>query len=207
MVAIISASGITDEYPFAITGNVATSPITGTALLLACDEVTDNIYTVDAEGPACKTTSESMLTTAIGDMRTAYTQAAGVSDPDYLNLAAGSIGGLTLLPGVYKWTSSVVIPTDLYIQGSLGSSDKWIFQIDGTLDQSSSVRLHLVNGAQAKNIVWQVADTVTLGTESHFEGVVLGQKGINLRTGASLNGRLLAQTAVTLQQNTIVQPA
>ena len=204
--AILSESGNTDDPPYFIIGNVGTSPITGAALLLACTSVNGGIYTVDAEGPACKTIDATMLTTAIGDMKTAYTQATGVGgDPDFLNLGAGNIDGKIFLPGVYKWGSSVVIPADIYIKGS--SSEKWIFQIDGTLFQSSGVRIHLLDGALAKNIVWQVADAVTLGTSSHFEGIVLGQTGINLQTEASLNGRLLAQTAVTLQMNTIVQPA
>ena len=208
---ILSATGITDVYPSAITGDVGTSPITGAALLLACDEVTGNIYTADSSGPACKTTSASMLTTAIGDMGAAYDQAAGVNDPDYLDLGAGLIGGMTLAPGVYKFTSSVLIASDIYIQGTVAGSalgtDRWIFQIDGDLDQSSAVRVHLSVGAVPEKIVWQVAGTATFGTTSHSEGVVLGKTGINLRTGATLNGRLLAQTAVTLQSSTIVQPA
>lgn len=71
---------------------------------------------------------------------------------------------------------------------------------------SSGVKIILAGGAQAKNIFWQVSDAVTLGTTSHFEGVLLGMTGINMQTGASINGRLLAQTAVTLQMNTIKQP-
>ena len=209
--AILSASGITDVYPSAITGDVGTSPITGAALLLACDEVTGNIYTVDAAGPACKTTSSSMLTTAIGDMGAAYDQAAGVNNPDYLDLGAGLIGGMTLSPGVYKWTSSVLIASDIYLQGTVAGSllgtDRWLFQVDGNLDQSSAVQVHLSVGAVPEKIVWQVAGTATLGTTSHSEGVFLGKTGIDLRTGSSVNGRLLAQTAVTLQMNTVVEPA
>ena len=71
---------------------------------------------------------------------------------------------------------------------------------------ASSVRITLSGGAQAKNIFWQVAGAATLGTYSHFEGNILGQTGINMQTGASINGRLLAQTAVTLQKNTVVKP-
>ena len=71
---------------------------------------------------------------------------------------------------------------------------------------SSAVRVTLSGGAQAKNIFWQVAGAVTLGTTSHFEGNILGKTGINLKTGATINGRLLAQTAVTLQMNTVTQP-
>ncbi|NDP22252.1 MAG: DUF3494 domain-containing protein [Paludibacter sp.] len=202
---ILSKTGITDVYKSSVTGDIGSSPITGAAVLLTCAEVVGNIYTVDAAGPLpTSITDASRLTTAVGDMQTAYTDAAGRSNPDYLNLGAGNIGGKTLKAGLYKFTSEVVIPTDITISGS--STDVWIFQIAGTLNMSSAVRITLAGGAQAKNIFWQTSGAVTLGTTSHFEGVILSQTGINLLTGASINGRLLAQTAVTLQQNTVTMP-
>lgn len=202
--AILSKTGITSVYKSSITGDIGTSPITGAAMVLDCGEVTGNVYSVDAAGPACITTSATMLTTAISNMQTAYTDAAGRKTPDFVNLGAGNIGGKTLSPGLYKFTSSVVIPTDIALAG--GPDDVWIFQVSGNLDMSSAVRVTLSGGAQAKNIFWQVAGAVTFGTTSHFEGNVLGQTGINLKTGASINGRLLAQTAATLQMNTVTQP-
>ncbi len=202
---ILSKSGITDVYKSTITGDVGTSPITGAALLVTCAEVTGTIYTVDAAGPLpCRVTNASRLTTAVSDMQTAYTDAAGRSNPDFFNLGAGNIGGKTLTPGLYKWTSTVIIPTDVTISG--GPNDVWIFQVAGTLTMSSAVKITLSGGAQAKNIFWQTAGAVTFGTTSHFEGIILGQTGINLQTGASINGRMLAQTAVTLQMNTVTRP-
>ena len=203
--AILSKSGITDVFKSTITGDVGTSPITGAALLLTCPEVSGTIYTVDAAGPLpCRVTDATRLTTAVLDMQAAYTDAAGRTDPDFLNLGAGNMGGKTLTPGLYKFTSAVVIPTDVTISG--GPNDVWIFQVAGTLIMSSAVRVTLEGGAQAKNIFWQVSGAVTFGTTSHFEGNILGQTGINLLTGATLNGRMLAQTAVTLQMNAITQP-
>jgi hypothetical protein len=201
---ILSKTGITDVYKSAITGDIGASPITGAAMVISCPEVTGTIYSVDAAGPACKVTNATMLTSAISDMQTAYTDAAGRSNPDFLNLGAGNIGGKTLTPGLYKWTSAVVIPTDVTISG--GPNDVWIFQVAGTLIMSSAVNITLSGGAQAKNIFWQAAGAVTFGTTSHFEGNILGQTGINLQTGASINGRMFAQTAVTLQMNTVTQP-
>ena len=202
---ILSKSGITDVYPSIITGSIGSSPITGAAILVKCDEVTGSIFSVDAAGPLpCRLTNASMLTTAVLNMQTAYTDAAGRSKPDFLNLGAGTIGGLTLTPGLYKWTTSVVIPTNIIISG--GPNDIFIFQVAKNLTMSSAVKVILSGGAQAKNIFWQVAGAVTFGTTSHFEGNVLGQTGINLQTGASINGRLLAQTAVTLQMNTVNIP-
>ena len=201
---ILSKSGITDVPSSAITGDIGTSPITGAAIGVTCPEVTGTIYTVNAAGPFCRVVSPSRLTTAVGNMQTAYTDAAGRSTPDFVNLGAGNIGGKTLTPGLYKWTSAVIIPTNITISG--GPSDVWIFQVAGTLNMSSAVKIILSGGAQAKNIFWQAAGAVTLGTTSHFEGVILGQTGINMKTGATINGRLLAQTAVTLQMNRVTRP-
>ena len=203
--AILSKSGITNVYKSAVTGDIGSSPITGAAIKLTCAEVSGAIYSVDAAGPLpCRITNASRLTTAVLNMQTAYTDAAGRSNPNFLNLGAGNIGGKTLTAGLYKFTTALIIPTDITISGS--STDVWIFQIAGTLKMSSAVKITLAGGAQAKNIFWQTSGAVTLGTTSHFEGNILGKTGINLQTGASINGRMLAQTAVTLQMNTVVMP-
>ena len=201
---ILSKTGITSVYKSSILGDIGTSPITGAAMTLSCGEVTGNIYSVDAAGPACKITSATRLGIAVLDMQAAYTDAAGRVKPDFLNLGAGNIGGKTLTAGLYKWTTALVIPTDITISGS--PTDVWIFQVAGTVNMSSAVRITLEGGALSKNIYWQTSGAVTLGTTSHFEGIILSQTGINMKTGATINGRMLAQTAVTLQMNAVTQP-
>jgi len=134
---------------------------------------------------------------------TAYTDAAGRPTPDHTELAAGNIGGLTLPAGLYKWSNTVLIPIDVTLSG--GANDTWIFQIAGGITQSSAAKVLLTGGALAKNVVWQVFGAVDIGTTARLEGVVLSQTSIVLRTGASANGRLLAQTAVTLDGNTVVE--
>ena len=71
---------------------------------------------------------------------------------------------------------------------------------------ASATSVFLTGGAKAKNVFWQVAGQVTMGTTSHFEGVVLSATQIAMATGASINGRLYAQTAVTLEMNTVTVP-
>lgn len=204
--AILTKTGITDVYASSITGDVGTSPITGAALLLTCGEVSGKVYTVDAAGPLpCTTTSPKLLTAAIGDMGFAYADAAGRSTPDFSELGAGEIGGLTLVPGLYKWGSGVSISTNVTLSG--GPNDVWIFQIAGTLKQASATRITLAGGALPKNIFWQAAGVAAIGTTAHFEGVLLAKTMIAVKTGASASGRLMAQTAVTLEQNAITQPA
>ena len=150
-------------------------------------------------------TDATRLTSAIGDMETAYNDAAGRVNPDVVNLGAGEIGGLTLTPGLYKWGTGVNISNDVTLAG--GPNDVWILQIAGNLNEASAKNVTLTGGAQAKNVYWQTAGAVAIGTQAHFEGVILSKTMIAMKTGASINGRLLAQTAVTLQMNSVVQPA
>jgi hypothetical protein len=103
------------------------------------------------------------------------------------------------------WATGLAISTDVTLSG--GPDDVWIFQVAGALNQASATRVTLTGGAMAKNIFWQVAGAVTIGSTSHFEGVVLGKTMIAVNTGASVIGRLLAQTAITLQMNPVTQPA
>lgn len=178
----------------------------GAAIGLSCPEVTGTIYSVDATGPApCVVTNAALLTMAVADMQTLYTDLAGRTLPDFTDLGAGEIGGLTLAPGLYKWGTGVSISSNVTLSG--GPSDVWIFQIAGTLTQANATTVTLTGGALAKNVFWQSAGAVAIGTTAHLEGVVLGQTLIAVNTGASVNGRLLAQTAVTLQQNVVTQPA
>ena len=202
---ILTKAGITDVPASAVTGDVGISPITGAANGLTCTEVTGNVYSVDAAGPApCNIMDATRLTAAIGDMETAYTDAAGRSNPDFTELGAGEIGGLTLVPGLYKWGTDVLITTDVTLNG--GPNDVWIFQIAGGITMANGKSVILTGGSQPKNIFWQSSGVVWIGTTAHFEGIILCQTAINLKTGASINGRLFAQTSVTLEQNAVTKP-
>ncbi|QTE30813.1 ice-binding family protein [Pengzhenrongella sicca] len=204
--AILTKTGVTNVYASVVNGNVGASPITGAAIGLSCPEVaTGLIYSVDAAGPACKTTDATYLTTSVSDMETAYVDAAGRTLPDVLNLGAGEIGGLTLQPGLYKWNTGVSISSDVTLTG--GPDDVWIFQISGNLKQASATNVTLAGGARAANVYWQTAGSATLGTTAHFEGTILSKTMIAMKTGASINGRLLAQSAATLQKNAVTLPA
>src|SRR5208282_2374906 len=144
------------------------------------------------------------LTTAVSDMQAAYTDGAGRA-PDATEVGAGNIGGMTIAPGVYKWSTGVTIPTDVTLSG--GPNDVWIFEIAQNLDVSSGQQVILSGGAQAKNVYWVVAGQTTLGTGSVFYGNILDQTAIVLNTGATLNGRALAQSAVTLDANMVTIPS
>ena len=153
----------------------------------------------------CKVIDATLLTAAVGDMAFAYGDAAARVSPNFIELGAGEIGGLTLVPGLYKWGTGVSIAKNVTLSG--GPNDVWIFQVAGTLNQASATHVTLAGGALPQNVFWQVAGAVTIGTAAHFEGVVLAKTLIAVDTGASVNGRLLAQTAVTLQKNAVNQPS
>lgn len=205
---ILAKTAINNSSTSAITGDLGLSPaatsyITGLALTDATGyatsaQVTGKIFAADMAAP-----TGSNLTTAVENMITGYNDAAGRTSPDFLELGEGNIGGKTLLPGLYKWTSTVTLPSDITISGN--ATDVWIFQISGDLTVSAAVNVTLEGGALAKNIFWQVSGEATFGTTSHFEGVILSMTGITFQTGASVNGLLLAQTAVILDANAVTK--
>lgn len=208
--AILSKSGISTVPQSVITGNIGVSPIArggmtgfsetmdGTNAFSTATQVIGKLFAADYSS-----TSPTILSVAVLDMQAAYTEAAGRA-PSVTELGAGIIGGMTLSPGTYKWGTGVFIPSNVTLNG--GPTDVFIFQIAGGITQASGTRVTLTGGVLAKNIFWQVADVVAIGTTAHMEGIILAQTAITLATGASVNGRLLAQTAVTLQMNTVTQP-
>jgi hypothetical protein len=144
------------------------------------------------------------MTTAVSDMETAYTDAAGRTTPDYTELGGGDISGKTLVPGLYKWGTGVSVTNGVTLSG--GPNDVWIFQIAADLIVNNGAIVTLTGGAQAGNIFWQVSGKATLGTTADFSGIILSQTLISLNTGAKMTGRALAQTAVTLISSTITAP-
>jgi Ice-binding-like/Bacterial Ig-like domain len=208
--AILTKTGISTIATSAITGNLGVSPaaatyITGfsltadpTNVFSTSAQVTGKLYAADYAAP-----TPTNLTTAIGDMGTAFTAAAGRA-PDVVNLGAGAIGGMTLHAGVYSWGTGLLIPTNVTLTGS--ATDVWVFQIAQNLTVANGVQVVLAGGALAQNVFWQVSGSASIGTTAKFEGTVLCKTAIALNTGASITGSLLAQTAVTLDACTVVQP-
>jgi hypothetical protein len=209
---ILAKSAISTTGTTSVAGDIGISPaaatyITGFGLTLdssgqfsTSSLVTGKVYAADYTAP-----TPDDLTRAVSNMEAAYTDASTRSSPDYTDIGSGGeIGGLTLAPGLYKFTGAVTISTDVILNGS--ASDVWIFQIPGALSISSGKHVILNGGAQAQNIFWEVGGATTLGTTSVFNGNILDFTAITLNNGATLNGRALAQTAVTLDADTLSVP-
>ncbi|MDQ7799170.1 MAG: ice-binding family protein [Candidatus Edwardsbacteria bacterium] len=206
--AILAKSGISATGTTIINGSIGVSPIaasaiTGFDLTMNADStystsslVTGNVYAANYKEP-----TPTELTAAVSAMEAAYTNAAGRTPPDQVGLGAGNISGMTLVPGIYKWATGVIINDSLILEG--GAEDVWIFQIGTTLNVGSYAVVHLRGSAQPHNIFWQVAGQTTLGTYSQFKGTILDATAIVVMTGATLSGRALAQTAVTLDAVTM----
>ncbi|OEU07782.1 hypothetical protein FRACYDRAFT_161630, partial [Fragilariopsis cylindrus CCMP1102] len=208
--AILTKAGVTTTGSTQVTGDIGTSPIaaaslTGFDLILdSSTEFSTSTYVTDGELYAADYTlpTPTMLTVAIRHMEKAYTNAAGLSNPDYTELGAGLINGLILEPGLYKWGTVVYIANSLTFDGPADAV--WILQVAEDVIIGTGATITLSGGAKAENIYWQVAGQTTFGTDSHVEGVFLCKTAIVFETGSSLNGAALAQTAVTLDAATIV---
>ena len=211
--AVLAKTGISVTGVTSITGDIGISPaaatyMTGFGLIMDASGafstsslVTGNVYAADYTDP-----TSTKMTAAVGDMETAYSDAAGRTLPDHTELYAGDVTGQTLTPGLYKWSTGVLVSAGgVTISGA--ASDVWIFQIAQNLELADGAMVTLSGGAQASNIFWQVAGQVTLGTTAAMKGIILCQTAIVMSTGATLTGRALAQTAVTLDANAITRPA
>ena len=208
----LAKTGISTTGTTSIVGDIGVSPaaasfITGFGLIAdssntfsTSPQVSGKVYAADYAAP-----TPAYMTTAISDMQTAFTDAAGRSNPDFTELYAGDISGRTLVPGLYKWGTGVLV-TSAGVTLSGGANDVWIFQIAQDFTVSNSAVVTLIGGAQARNVFWQVSGKATLGTGAALKGNLLSQTLISLSTGASITGRVLAQTAVTLDAAKISAP-
>jgi hypothetical protein len=208
---ILTKTGISATGTAHVTGNIGVSPISHTAITgfgLIADPsnvfstsalVTGQVFAADYAVP-----TPSNMTTAVGNMQTAYTAAAGRST-NYTELYAGDLTGRTLTRGVYKWGTGVMVSAGgVTISGT--ATDVFIFQVSQTLTLASGAAVNLTGGALAANVFWQVGGDVTIGTSAAMKGIILCQTAIIFRTGASFSGRALAQTAVTLDANGVTDP-
>jgi hypothetical protein len=210
---ILAKSGISTVPASVIVGDIGVSPIASLALtgfsltmdpsgtFSTSDQITGKAYAAEYTSP-----TPSEMTAAILDMETAYGDAASrpTSSAKHLNFEAGLLTGMTLEPGVYTWGTSISFEDKLYITGN--STDRWIFQTTGNVVVGNAAEVILQGGALASNIVWQLAGFLTAGTTSKLKGTFLIATKAVFNTGSSLNGRVYAQTAVTLDTTTITEP-
>jgi uncharacterized protein with beta-barrel porin domain len=127
------------------------------------------------------------------------------SKPATANLTGQNLGGLTLTPGVYSFSSAAQLTGALTLNGLGNPNSVFIFNIGSTLTTASASAISLINGAQGGNVFWRVGSSATLGTTTSFAGDILANASITLNTGAKITcGAAWAETgAVTLDTNMI----
>ena len=191
--AVVAGSTITNTGSSVITGNIGLSP--GTSITgFPPGIVLGTTGAADASSLAAQNSSTA-----------AYLVAAG--ETPFSPVAAGTLGGTTLVPGVYQSASGLALNGTLTLNGGGDASAVFVFQAGSTLTTASGSSVVLIGGAQACNVFWAVGSSATLGTTTSFIGTILAQTSVTLNNGASVQGRLLAQTgAVTLNNNTINAP-
>lgn len=196
---ILAGSAITSTGGGTINGDVGLSPAGGSFISLATNEVNGTLYAVDGSGPAGSVNAPGVLAAAKADLTTAYNEARDrtpVPAGDYfLNPGGGNIGGLSLVPGLYKFTSTAsIMGADVTLTG--GANDVWIFQIGTALTVGPGGRhVILVGGAQARNIFWQVGSSATIGPFADFKGTIMADQSITMDTSSTMEGRALARIA------------
>ena len=146
-------------------------------------------------------TADAVALQAQSDLTTAYTDAAGRP----VTATHGTLGGLTLAPGVYNAGGVVLgLTGTLTLDGQNDPSAVWIFQATSSLVTASSSVVKLINGASSCNVFWQVTSSATLGSGSTFAGTIMALTSITMASGVTLHGRALARNgAVTLIDDTI----
>lgn len=212
--SILSKAGISTTGVSLVNGDIGVSPaaataITGFGLIMDTNGqsshtplVTGKVYASDYAAP-----TPAKMTTAVSNMETAFTTLNNLITPaPVLERGAGNISGLNLAPGLYKWSTGVLIDPNTAVTLTGGPNDTWVFQIAQNLTVSNGAKVTLAGGAQAKNIFWVVSGQATLGTLANFNGNILSKTLISLNTGSTVTGKLLAQTAVTLNASTVIQP-
>jgi type VI secretion system secreted protein VgrG len=192
--AVLAGTSITNTGATSITGDVGVSPGTSITGLPAGQPSGGSIHAGDA--PAAQ---------AQADLGTAYNFLAG--EACNTAMTGVDLGGQTLGPGVYCFTSSAGLTGILTLDAQSDTGAVFVFQITSALTVADGASMTLSNGAQGRHVWWQVGSSATLGIASMMQGSILAHTSITLNTGASLAGRALAEGAeVTMGANSVVTP-
>lgn len=210
---ILTKSGVTNVPTSVITGHVGTSPSTSiTGLDLVADATGTfstsaqvvaggRVYAADDLAP-----TPANLTAAIDDATDAFGFADAKTPTVVNNPVGGNLTGENLVPGVYTWDTGVTVDPAGAVTLTGTATDIWVLRTTGDITLGSGSRVTLAGGALPQNVFWRTAGVAALGTTAHMEGIVMSGTSITLATGATVNGRLIASTAVTLDANTVTRP-
>jgi LPXTG-motif cell wall-anchored protein len=192
--AVLGGSTVTNTGPTTVSGDLGVSPGSAVTGFPPGTVTNGSIHAADAVAAQAQSS-----TTA------AYNNLAGQPCPPGNNLTGTDLGGRTLTPGVYCFSTSAQLTGPLTLNAQGNANAVFIFQIGSTLTTASGASVLLINSASACNVFWQVGSSATLGTTTSFLGNILALTSISLGNGATLSpGRALARNgAVTMNTNTV----
>ncbi len=189
---VLGGSTVTNTGPTTVRGDVGVSPGTAvTGFFPPGTVIGGTIHSNDAAAQQAQS-----------DLTIAYNALAGL--PCGTNLTGTDLGGLTLVAGVYCFSSSAQLTGTLTLDAQGNPNAQFIFQIGSTLTTASNAVVNVINGGNNCNVFWQVGSSATLGTATSFAGNIAALTSITATTGANVLGRLLARNgAVTLDSNNV----
>jgi hypothetical protein len=194
---VLAASAITNTGPTIITGDLGISPSDLSSVVgftFSSSPGPGQVIGVTHFADAAAVAAQNALTAAYNDL-------AGQACDTTIS---ADLGGSTLTPGVYCSASSLGLTGTLTLDAQGDPNAVFIFQAGSTLTTASNSLVRVINGGQSCNVFWQIGSSATLGTGTSFAGNILALASITLTTGASSNGRALAQTgAVTMDTNAV----
>lgn len=192
--AVLAGQTVTNTGATIVDGNVGVAP--GSAIT--------GVPPAVVVPPSTQYAGDAVALPAQNDLTTGYNFAAGEACPALNNLTGTDLGGLTLLPGVYCFTSGAGLTGTLTLNDEGDSNSVFVFQIGDTLITQSASSVVFINGSQG-DVYWQVGSSATLGSTTSFEGNILAHDSISLDTGATIScGSALAETGgVTMETNQI----
>ena len=184
---VLGGAEVTNTGPSVLKGALGVSP--GTSL---------TGFALPATVLGATHDNDAVASQAQADLTNAFGVAGGQAVPPGNELTGIDLGGLTLTPGAYNYSSSAQLTGQLTLDAQGNPNAQFVFIIGSTLTTASASSVKLINGASPCNVYWRIGSSATFGTTTQFQGNVLAHQDISVNEGVHVDGRLLAGRGITL---------
>jgi hypothetical protein len=187
--AVLGGSTVTNTGPSVLTGDLGVSP--GAAI------------TGFPPGTATGIThaADAVALQAQSDVTTQYNALASAACT--ADLTGQDLGGKTLTPGVYCFSTSAQLTGALTLNAQGNANATFVFKTGSTLTTASASSVAMINGGNPCLVAWQIGSSATLGTTTSFIGNLIALSSITLNTGANIIGICPPNKSLTLDTNNV----